>query len=75
MKVVQPDSFEEGVMYAAALLVRVHDLPTIAANVLREAGLMDANVHKLDDYERESLRELNRENGVNLKFYPTKKGK
>ncbi len=43
--------FEHGVLYAVAQVVRLHDEPQVAADVLKQAGLAQADCSKLDDYD------------------------
>ncbi|GAB3385834.1 hypothetical protein [Azotobacter armeniacus] len=50
--------FEEGVLYAAALLVRLHDQTTMAADVIREAGLAERDCSVLSDDQKEVARQL-----------------
>lgn len=58
--------FELGVFYAAAQVVRLHDEPQVAADVLKQAGLAQADCSKLDEYDKESLREVNKMSGMGL---------
>ncbi len=58
--------FEHGVLYAAAQVVRLHDEPQVAADVLKQAGLANVDCSKLDDYDKESLREINAISGMAL---------
>lgn len=58
--------FEHGVLYAAAQIVRLHDEPQVAADVLKQAGLAQADCSKLDDYDKESFREINAIPGMAL---------
>lgn len=51
--------FEEGVFYAAAIIVNTHDSMVIACDLLREAGLFNSDVSSLDDYEKQALNKLN----------------
>lgn len=62
------DEFSQGVFFAASVLVRIHDLPTEAADILNEAGLVKADVSSLDDYEKEAMRELVKSEGSRLNF-------
>lgn len=59
--------FEHGVLYAAAIVQATAFTPTIAADILREAGLTNADCALLDDYEKLHLRVVNEETGINLK--------
>jgi hypothetical protein len=58
--------FEKGVVYAAGLIVRLHDQPGIAAEIMREAGMDRRNFSDCDDFEKESLRKLQGERGLHL---------
>ncbi|WP_153785374.1 hypothetical protein [Pseudomonas sp. EMN2] len=58
--------FEHGVLYAAAQVVRLHDEPQVAADVLKQAGLASADCSSLDEYDKESLREVNTIRGMGL---------
>lgn len=51
--------FEKGVLYASAQVQRLHDEPLVAADVLKQAGLAKSDCSELDDYDKESLREVN----------------
>ncbi|HBN7797521.1 TPA: hypothetical protein NOE63_006672 [Pseudomonas aeruginosa] len=58
--------FDHGVLYAAAQVVRLHDEPQVAADVLKQAGLGQADCSKLDEYDKESLRAVNTIPGIGL---------
>jgi len=62
------DEFSKGVFFAASVLVKVHDRPTEAADILNEAGLAQANVSDLDDYEKEAMQELMKQEARRLKL-------
>lgn len=49
------DDFQMGIFYAAALLVTLHDQPSMAADVLEQAGLLNANLDQLDDTEKDAM--------------------
>lgn len=53
--------FNRGALVAIGLVMRLHDQPVIAAEVLREMGLLNADCADLDDYDKENLRPLRRE--------------
>lgn len=53
------DEFESGVFYSAFLLCEMHDQPTYAADIIREAGLDGRDISELDDCERAALMALN----------------
>lgn len=49
-----------------AEVVRLHDEPQVAADVLKQAGLANVDCSKLDDYDKESLCVINTIPGVPL---------
>lgn len=59
--------FQEGVLYAAGLIVTMHNKPTIAASIIIEAGLANADISQLDDYDKSQLKKLNGEKGINFR--------
>lgn len=59
--------FDQGILHAAAQMIALHDEPTMAANVIREAGLTNADCTKLDEYEKTYLRKMKDENGINFR--------
>lgn len=59
--------FEHGIFYAAYLICELHDNPTVAADVIREANLQDADISGLDDSEINVLLPLNKSEKLNLK--------
>jgi hypothetical protein len=60
------DGFERGIFYAAYLICELHDNPTIAADVIREAGLETSDISELDDCERDALLPLNESEKLSL---------
>lgn len=52
------DDFQQGVFYAAALLVTLRDEPTSAADILEQAGYLNADLSDLDDIEKEAMVKL-----------------
>jgi len=58
--------FHHGVLYSAASIIRLHDEPRVAADLLINAGLADCDCSELDEYEKEMLRLLSAESGVSL---------
>jgi hypothetical protein len=60
--------FDEGVLFACALMNRLHDCPGIAADTIKEAGLANADVRKMEEFDKEHLRKINEENGINFKI-------
>lgn len=61
------NEFEQGVLYAAAIVVAIHDQPVIAATIIREAGLSDADCSKLDRFDKNHLSKLQNEKGIALR--------
>jgi hypothetical protein len=59
--------FEQGVLYVAELIVQLRDEPVIAACIIREAGLADADISELDDFDKRNLAKLNGERGINFR--------
>lgn len=59
--------FCEGVLYAAALLNRLHDQPSISAEILKEAGIENWDCSGLEEFEKTQLRIINKEKGMKLK--------
>lgn len=59
---VKSGSFEEGVLYAAALLNSMHDQPDMAGEILKEAGHLTADCSALDEYDKQNLRVLKKNN-------------
>jgi hypothetical protein len=51
--------FTRGVVYALARLIELHDQPTMADSVLREARLNDADLRRCAEYDLEFLRRSN----------------
>ena len=64
---VKLNPWSEGVLMAASVLVATHDEPTLAATILKELGLSDADCSQLDDFDKESLRKLMTERGITLR--------
>lgn len=63
----QEEYFFEGAIYAACLLVRLHDQPGMAADVLKEAGLRTCDCSDCEEFEKEMLRVINREKDMELR--------
>ncbi|HEK1806884.1 TPA: hypothetical protein SMR79_003444 [Proteus mirabilis] len=59
--------FQEGIIYAVVLLQKLHDQPTMGANILQEAGLDGIDCSKFDEYDKEALRIINNNYGMNLR--------
>ena len=62
----QEEIFMDGVFYAVALLTRLHGEHGMAASVLKEAGMETVNCTDFDEFEKEQLRIINNENGMEL---------
>ncbi len=59
-------AFDQGFMAAVADIVRMHDQPTIAANVLIGSGLDEADCTHIDEFDKIELRKLNESEGLTL---------
>lgn len=55
------DEWERGALMAMSIMLALHDQPVIAADVLNEMGLANADCSSLDDYDKRNLRVLRRE--------------
>ncbi len=62
----KPDFFEQGVLFAAAEIISLHGETTIAADVIHSAGLGNADVSWMDDFDKRSLRKIMDNCGVDL---------
>jgi hypothetical protein len=60
-------AFHDGALIFAGLLVRCFDEPFLASQVLREMGFTKLDCRHLDEFDKESLRKLNLENGMRLR--------
>lgn len=58
--------FEHGIMFAAAEMLRLHDQPTMVADLLRATGLNHADVTSMDDFDKETLEMLSGERDIQL---------
>lgn len=63
----QEERFYEGVIYAACLLIRLHDQPGMASDILKEAGLRTWDCSGLEEFEKEMLRVINKEKDMCLR--------
>lgn len=52
------DEFAQGVFYAAAIVTTFCDQPSMAADIIEEAGYLDADCSDLDDTEKDAMRKL-----------------
>lgn len=52
------NDFAQGVFYAAGLLVTAADQPTLALDILEQAGYLEMDCSDLDDTEKEAMRKL-----------------
>lgn len=50
------DGFARGVIYAAARMVEIHDMPTVAIDVLNSAGFSDNDYRQAAEYDLRILR-------------------
>ena len=53
------NDFNQGILYAAGILARIHDQPDMAAHVLIEAGLEGADCSFMPEFDRENLEMIN----------------
>lgn len=60
--------WEQGVLMAAATVVRCHDRPVIAATIIGEAGLSTADCSSLDAFDKEALRKVQGERAGSIKL-------
>lgn len=58
--------FEKGILTACAIIQATHDDPTVAADVIRESGLQDADCSGLDDFDKEYLKIIQEQERLNL---------
>lgn len=56
--------FDQGVLLAAAHLIRTADQPVYAADILRAFDLTEANCARLDDMDKDELRRLRDDEGL-----------
>lgn len=57
--------FEHGFMFAVACLMRLHDNPTIASDIILENGYQNLDISNMDDFDKEEILKLNSELGIN----------
>ena len=60
--------WKEGILFACALLNRLHDQPGMAADTILESGLANADCRKMDNFEKEMLKIINKDHRLNLKL-------
>ena len=60
--------FEQGALMAVSLMMACHDQPSIAADVLNEMGLNDADCSGLDEYDKTNLRKVQGELGGRIRL-------
>lgn len=60
---------ERGMLVAVSILLACHDEPSMAADVLNELGLSNADCSSLDDYDKENLKKVQGEHAgaINLR--------
>ncbi len=59
--------FQRGVLYAAVHLQNAHNETGLAADLLITAGFSDLNCTELDDFDKATLCEVNKEKDMSLK--------
>lgn len=64
--------FDRGVLISVGLIAYLHDQPMMAAEVLREMGLLNADCSELDDYDKRNLKLLKGERAVKLRGLKSK---
>lgn len=57
--------FEHGFMFAIACIMRLHDNPTIASDVILENGYQHLDISDMDNFDKEEILKLNSEPGIN----------
>lgn len=67
-KVTKLNDFQQGVFYAAGLLVEWLDQPTYAVDILKEAGLLESDVSELDETEQFAMKKLMQQEPRRAKF-------
>lgn len=55
------NTFEMGALVAISLLIELYDQPTIAANLLKEMGLSDADLSNLEPQDRKNIERIHNE--------------
>lgn len=60
--------FDQGIFYAAALLVTFIDQPGYAADILEQGGFLDADVSSLDETEQLAMKSLMEQEPRRAKF-------
>ena len=60
------DEYERGALMAVSILMATHDQAVMAADVLKEMGLQNANIKELDDYDKKNLRRIQGELGGHI---------
>lgn len=51
-------AWEEGILMAASVLVSLHDQPGMAADIVSEFGLREADCSRLDSFDKQNLRRI-----------------
>ena len=64
LKAAKEDSFNDGVLYSAGILVEFIDQPLDAKALIEQAGIGDYDCSMLDDTEKAALRKIS---GLNLR--------
>lgn len=58
--------FQQGFFTAVALLMATSDQPTMAADIVREAGFDGVDCSAMDDFDKEQLQLLVEQEGLSL---------
>ncbi len=62
------DDYERGALMAISLIVRMHDVPVVAADVLNGMGLTTIDCSDLDEFDRAPLRKVQGMLGGHIKL-------
>ena len=68
MKHRKPSKLEQGVLVGAAFIATDHGEPGLAADMLRCLGMNSLNISGIDQYDKDRLRCLAGERGIDLVF-------
>jgi len=58
--------FEHGYLCAVATLQNIEGSPSLAADILKQAGFSDRDCSELDEVDKAALREVNKEPDMGL---------
>lgn len=69
------DSFSHGFLCAMAALIREHDQPSMAADIIKGAGMGEEDISFMDPFDRDPLLKLNDYAGTAFKVSPPAQAK